>query len=247
MLRNGLPQRLALALACFFTLGMICCACSSSPGPASSHALPAQNIEGADPGRAPGVSSEASGQTASSPFQPTSAGHSKVTLLPRAPRPGETLRVEVASDSPESNPHLNYQWFVNGEENPAWRGDSFAGDFVRGDKISVVVSSPDGNKSEPPLTASVTIGNSPPVVEKLTTPRFDGQTYQTQIVATDPDGDPLAFSIVEAPPGLEIDAQGKITWNPAESDLGKHDVVVSMTDDSGGEIVYTYSFSVDRQ
>ena len=247
MLWNTLSHRLALPLAGFFAIGILCCSCSSSP-PEWAKRRAAKKVQPSRTERMGSATSKPTHQPVSTSPQPIlPASGKEITIMPRVPRLGETLRVEGASEDPASRPFLSYQWFVNGEENPGWKGDTFSGNFKRGDEVSVVVSHPDGSNTEPPLTASLKIGNSPPAVEKLTTPRFDGQKYQTQIVATDPDGDPLAFSIVQAPAGLGIDGDGRITWNPGESDLGKHDVTVSVKDDAGGEIVYTYSFSVDRQ
>lgn len=168
-------------------------------------------------------------------------------LLPRAPRAGDTLTAEVESSDPSQNAFLAYRWFVNGEENPGWRGNTFAGGFKRGDEVSVKVSFPVGSAPESVLTDSVRIGNSPPQVEKLESPRFEEGRYTTRIVASDPDGDPLFFSVVKGPKDLAIDDSGRITWTPGEGELGRHEVVVSIRDDSGGEIVYTYGFTVDRQ
>lgn len=178
---------------------------------------------------------------------PETSQAARVTLLPRAPRTGDTLTAEVESSDPSQNEFLAYRWFVNGEENPGWRGKTFAGGFKRGDEVSVVVSLPGISAPDSVLTDSVRIGNSPPQVEKLESPCFEEGRYTTRIVASDPDGDPLSFSVVKAPEELAIDDAGRITWTPAEDDLGRHEVVVSIRDDSGGEIVYTYAFTVDRQ
>ncbi len=94
---------------------------------------------------------------------------------------------------------------------------------------------------------SVRIGNAPPQVEKLESPRFEDGKYSTRIVASDPEGDPLTFAVVKGPAGLAVDDAGRITWTPGENDLGRQEVVISVKDDSGGEIVYTYAFTVDRQ
>jgi choice-of-anchor A domain-containing protein/RHS repeat-associated protein len=47
-----------------------------------------------------------------------------------------------------------------------------------------------------------------------------GQAYFYQPVATDPNGDPITFTLDQAPAGMTIDAAGFITWRPAASDLG---------------------------
>ncbi len=198
-----------------------------------------------------GPSSQESSQTKepARPEAPRSEAFqiTRVTLLPRAPRAGDTLTVEVESNDPSQNAFLAYRWFVNGEENPGWRGNTFAGTFKRGDEISVAVLLPGSSASDSGMTDSVRIGNAPPQVEKLESPRFEDGKYSTRIVASDPEGDPLTFAVVKGPAGLAVDDAGRITWTPGENDLGRQEVVISVKDDSGGEIVYTYAFTVDRQ
>lgn len=179
--------------------------------------------------------------------QPEAFPIARVKILPSAPRAGDTLTAEVESNDPSQNAFLAYRWFVNGEENPGWRGNTFAGSFKRGDEISVAVLPPGSSNLESALTDSVRIGNAPPQVEKLESPRFEDGKYSSRIVASDPEGDPLTFAVVKGPAGLAVDDAGRITWTPGENDLGRQEVVISIKDDSGGEIVYTYAFTVDRR
>lgn len=209
----------------------------SSP-PAAAHSVPAPSVSESSRTEAPGRP-EAT--------RPEVLQITRVALLPRAPRAGDTLTAEVESNDPSQNAFLTYRWFVNGEENPGWRGNTFAGPFKRGDEVSVAVSLPGTSSMDSAVTDSVRIGNAPPQVEKIQSPRFEEGRYTTRIVASDPEGDPLSFSIVKGPEGLSIDETGRITWTPGENDLGRHEVTISVKDDSGGEIVYTYAFSVDRQ
>ncbi|MEW6442518.1 MAG: Ig-like domain-containing protein [bacterium] len=171
----------------------------------------------------------------------------RVELLPRLPRVGDTIRVELDPSEPDPCPMPDYHWSVNEVEIQEERGETFAGAFKRGDTVSVLVGcmgEPDGAA---PGRASVTVGNSPPAVRELAGPRFDGQSYETRVVASDPDGDPLDFAVVEGPKGLEIDSDGKISWRPPEQELGEHTILISVKDSAGGEIVYTYSFVLAKE
>ena len=74
-----------------------------------------------------------------------------------------------------------------------------------------------------------TITSQPRVVTGL------GQLYVYQLTVVDPDGDPLAYVLDEAPAGMQIDAGGAIDWQPAADQLGDHAVSVRVLDGRGGE------------
>jgi hypothetical protein len=72
-----------------------------------------------------------------------------------------------------------------------------------------------------------------------------GRTYTYGSAATDPDNDPLRFSLPIAPDGMQIDpATGRITWSPTAADLGNHDVTLHVEDGRGGFAEQHYVVSV---
>jgi hypothetical protein len=167
-----------------------------------------------------------------------------VSLVPELPRAGDTFRAVVQPHTPDSHPYLDYQWLVNGQEMAGERGEAFHGRVVRGDKVSVRVTPSYGTRTGLPVTVSCEVVNSPPLVHSFSDTRFGGGQYQTHLMASDPDGDPLTFTILEGPEGIKIDSEGWIRWEPRGQDMGKHLAVVSVKDDQGGEIVYAYSFTL---
>ena len=89
--------------------------------------------------------------------------------------------------------------------------------------------------------------NRPPEVSSI--PVVDGnvnQDYEYQVVASDPDGDNLTYSVT-APEGLEIDSAGKITWTPSNEQVGLHEVIVGVSDGEGGEVEQHYSILVQPE
>ena len=61
-----------------------------------------------------------------------------------------------------------------------------------------------GKLNQPPAITSV------PVVDAIA-----GRTYSYAATATDPDGDPLTFSLTTAPSAMQVDpASGQVTWSP---------------------------------
>ncbi len=72
-----------------------------------------------------------------------------------------------------------------------------------------------------------------------------GKPYFYQVVATDPDGDPLEYRLTAGPEGIGLDAvSGKMTWTPTANDLGGHDVQVEVSDGRGGFAQQRYSLVV---
>ena len=58
-----------------------------------------------------------------------------------------------------------------------------------------------------------------------------GRTYQYQLTARDPDGDPVMWSLDVAPAGMSIDPlRGTLRWTPAADQIGSHPVVVRVQD-----------------
>jgi hypothetical protein len=62
-----------------------------------------------------------------------------------------------------------------------------------------------------------------------------GQTFLYQPVVSDPDGDPIALTLVEGPAGMTMDPEtGAIHWVPGENQVGVHPVRFRASDPFGG-------------
>lgn len=71
--------------------------------------------------------------------------------------------------------------------------------------------------------------------------------YLYAIDAFDPDGDPLVYEIVSAPRGLELDADGVVTWTPQPDQIGPNPVQVRVSDGRGGQQTQAFTVTVDAQ
>jgi RHS repeat-associated protein len=73
-------------------------------------------------------------------------------------------------------------------------------------------------------------------------------TYQYDVDATDPQGDPITYSLLTGPVGMSIDsATGLVTWIPGAVLEGTvHVVAVQASDDKGGAAQQTFSIVVPR-
>jgi RHS repeat-associated protein len=69
--------------------------------------------------------------------------------------------------------------------------------------------------------------------------------YRYDAAASDPDlGDPVSFSLDEAPAGMSVSASsGIVTWTPGAGDLGPHPVTLRASD--GGGLFATQSFTLE--
>src|SRR5262249_43118958 len=71
--------------------------------------------------------------------------------------------------------------------------------------------------------------------------------FSYPVAASDPDGDPLSFFLINPPAGMSIDrATGAITWRPELAQLGSHSVTVSVRDSRGGAATQTFDLEVTR-
>jgi RHS repeat-associated protein len=72
---------------------------------------------------------------------------------------------------------------------------------------------------------------------------WKGEVYTAIVVGSDPDLDPLSYSLAVAPAGMTVLPQfGLITWDTASASLGEHPVELQVTDGFGG--VASLSFVV---
>jgi RHS repeat-associated protein len=88
--------------------------------------------------------------------------------------------------------------------------------------------------------------NQPPRI--VSSPRTAGTVshlFAYDVKAVDPDGDPVRFSLDQAPPGLSIDAAtGTVRWLPLADQLGSNSVTVRVTDTFGASATQSFSVTV---
>jgi RHS repeat-associated protein len=89
--------------------------------------------------------------------------------------------------------------------------------------------------------------NSLPVIRS--TPGLEAvpnQTYRYDLQAVDPDGDSLRYSLdaTSQALGMTLDAQGRLTWTPNNSQLGDHAVTLTAIDGAGGATEQTFTLKV---
>lgn len=72
-----------------------------------------------------------------------------------------------------------------------------------------------------------------------------GDLFRYDAVASDPDNDALAYSLITGPDGMTLNSQtGTLVWQPQESQLGDQAVVLRVADGRGGVAVQRFDLSV---
>jgi hypothetical protein len=172
-------------------------------------------------------------------------------LIPQNPQKGDELKADVRTfDGDGDTISLLYEWFIN-EEPLAETSDTVNIDgklIKRGDKVSVKITPTDGEQQGQPVILYSIINNSPPIVSSVTVPTFqdNGRIYTSRVIADDPEGDPLTYTLREKPEGMTIDPKsGIITWRVTPKDRGEHNVIVSVSDDYGGEVLISFTTKID--
>ncbi len=170
---------------------------------------------------------------------------SNANILPKVFKTGDKLFVEAAgSDMDEDEVTFLYEWTKNGE----YAGNSKQLDvpLLRGNKISVKIVPFDGEDYGQPVVIDTEILNRLPMIIEDFTYDFNGKVYNYQVKATDPDEDPLAYSLKSAPAGMTINpSTGLINWNVPPDFYGKASFTVSVTDGNSGEATHDFSMTID--
>lgn len=109
----------------------------------------------------------------------------------------------------------------------------------------VEVTDSRGNKSTQnfQINVSQVVRNHEPIITSraIFRARVDA-LYQYDVNAIDPEGDSIAYSLVSAPVGMQIDpASGLITWTPSVSQAGSHLVQVAAQDSAGGRSIQRFA------
>jgi len=166
--------------------------------------------------------------------------------------PRQGFRAVVEAQDPDGDEvSLRYQWKKSGEDIVGATGEvlEWQEDFKKGDNISVEVTPFDGKvegiwKAE----GSFTIPNSPPTIVSEPEGRMEGGKFIYTVKAEDPDGDPIEFTLKNAPKGMAIEpATGVITWEFDEKDVGEYKVEVTASDPDGGKAVQILNLRVPSE
>ena len=144
----------------------------------------------------------------------------------------------VATDPEEDEITFTYQWFINGAEVPDNNTATLSGtSFNRDDKIAIMITPSDGKDTGPTFTTKeFVIPNAPPQLATDKAPAFDGNKLEYKVEASDPDGDPLSYTLSGAPESMTIDPHnGTLRWDRTPGLQGTYNIEIIISDELGGK------------
>jgi Bacterial Ig domain/von Willebrand factor type D domain len=163
------------------------------------------------------------------------------TLAPIAPQSvvaGSTLRLQLQGIDPAGKA-LTYSYspqLQNTTLNPTTGAFSFTPSDAQVGTYTVTFSVSNG-LSAAPQAAQLTVTSrlKPPVITSTPpTTATAGTAYSYPILATDPQGAALSYTLVTAPQGMSVDINtGLIKWTPSAGQLGTGSVDVRVSDALG--------------
>ncbi|MGB5196077.1 MAG: Ig domain-containing protein [Candidatus Deferrimicrobium sp.] len=162
-------------------------------------------------------------------------------------RPGNTLGVETEGyDADGDRVQFEIAWQKNGQQ--AGTGNRLTAPVKRGDKVSVTITPFDGKDRGKSATLSREILNTPPAIEGQEQFQVGDNAVTFHVRASDADGDPLMYSLKDAPVGMGIDRKtGWVRWMTSPGTPGKVPFTVIVSDGSGGESTARFTVTVSEQ
>lgn len=161
--------------------------------------------------------------------------------------PGNTLGVESEVFDADGDPvQVEVAWQKNGQ--PAGNGNRLPLPVKRGDNIVVTITPSDGKVSGRPGTLTRVIRNTPPLIEGHDRFQFDENVATLHVRASDADGDPLTYSLKDAPAGMRIDRNnGVVRWVTSPGTIGRIPFTVVVADGADGEATARFTVTIAEQ
>jgi len=89
--------------------------------------------------------------------------------------------------------------------------------------------------------------NEPPSINPIANKAItEGDSFEYQVAASDPEGEDISYEIMSSPDGMSISDSGLITWEPKKGDAGTYQIRVRASD--GENAAYTdFSLTVEEK
>lgn len=168
-----------------------------------------------------------------------------IVLLPEQPRVGHEITALVEGADPEGDTiFYHYQWEINGQPVEGVDGSLLDKTLIHSaDQIRVLVTPSDSlGTGMPKASRPVVVNNQPPNITSSPSSKIQNGKYTYQVVAQDPDGDPLRYRLAGGPPGMNVDASsGLLDWKVEPVPEDKSQVTIEVSDAKGGKSVQQFT------
>ena len=171
-----------------------------------------------------------------------------VRIEPRAPTSGSTVRaITQGQDADGDSLKFKYKWYVN-DLPVAGEGESFVLNGVKkGAWVHVSVTPNDGFADGAWLDSPrYQVVNGLPVVKSSLPKEFHrDDMFIYRIIAEDPDGDPLTYTLTKGPPGMIPQGVRRSNGRYRKNRIGTNvNAVVMISDNDGGQTVQNISMTI---
>ncbi len=161
----------------------------------------------------------------------------------------DSLKAELKSSDLDGDfVYYVFRWEKNGRALSEQQSQILErGQFKKGDSIAVIVIPDDREiQGDPKKSEPVIISNSPPVVTSSPSTSVSEKTYRYQVTATDPDHDPITFTLKSGPKGMIIDKNtGLLQWEIKKEGKGTHPIEIEALDNEGAKSIQRFTLTVD--
>ncbi|AFY70885.1 RHS repeat-associated core domain protein [Thalassoporum mexicanum PCC 7367] len=114
------------------------------------------------------------------------------------------------------------------------------GDF----SIEVIVTDPDGATATQSFVVSTIVNSAPVILSTPATGIQSGDTYLYNLRVEEPDGDPLTYTLTEAPEGMTIDNLGRLRWDVPLGLNVLQPVTITVADNRGASVQQSFDIAV---
>ncbi|NEZ66600.1 tandem-95 repeat protein [Leptolyngbyaceae cyanobacterium CCMR0082] len=119
-------------------------------------------------------------------------------------------------------------------------------DTITGEEVTLQFLNPSGEQFTYDLVFLGHLNEAPEIISEPNLEGSIGKPYRYDVDATDPDGDPVTYSLLLAPEGMTIGEEtGVIEWDPQETDRGTQSITVQAADGRGGVTEQSFDLVVD--
>jgi hypothetical protein len=176
----------------------------------------------------------------------------RVAMDPELPRKNSTLKARVEASDPDGDTiAYSYKWSKNGNVLIGESSETLKDPTLKkGDRIILRVTPYDTEATgEKVASQGIVILNSAPVITSSPhAQRLKSGHYRYQVVAEDPDGDPITFSLSPASPqGMTIDPRtGLIQWSIDRNYSGTFTIEIIASDGDEGKCTQKYNLAIRK-
>lgn len=167
-------------------------------------------------------------------------------IQPEKPNKKDTVKITVEAKDPDGDSvAIKYKWKRNNKDIPNAEGQTLSlSNFSKKDVITVDIMPFDGEAEGQGRIGRIEIFNSPPVITS-TPSQISGSAYSYQVIAQDPDGDKISYTLSRGPSGMSIDSNtGMLKWTFTEKDSGDHSIEIKASDPDGAESVQKFNLTI---